>query len=134
MMTFDQVAAALAQEHTNSGGTDAQKAAAASLWFGLLHYELVELARALRRRDVEASVHPVTLGFALRVGRDELEVTRGGAHRPDTIRFEWRGFGVPYLDNVKYMPCEHAAVEQIAADVKEFVGRLGELISSTARS
>jgi hypothetical protein len=89
MSYYDDMADALARVR-GSAGSKEQRFASAHLLYAMLHYECVELCRALKKQDFEVSLFESVSDFSLRM--NGTRVTIGRFSGQSELRAEFYGF------------------------------------------
>ena len=126
---YDRLAAAPAKLRGANGGTEAQRIATAGLAYALIHHELVELARALRREDFEATVFENITYVAFRFNGTSVQV--GRFSNQAELRLSFRGFDgrvMAHENREQRHDVAGMSVDETRVAASETVAAIGDII------
>lgn len=127
--SYKDIAGVIAELRATLGGTDAQRQATADLIKAFYHFEFVELARDLKRQDIDASVRDGVSDTAISVEGRFVSVLRFSAQYELTIEFV--GFDAAVIQGEQRRQtttCGAASIETTLQNVRAGVHAIGEMI------
>ena len=125
---YDDLATELAALRRDAGGTRDEKIATAHALYGLLHYHVVQLARALKREDFDVSVYESTTRITLRLNGKSITVERFSDQ--SQVTFDFYGFDDRVLGpELRTQRCDVTALplDEVAARAEQTVVTIGAL-------